>query len=255
MAGATLRSQDPPQVADLDGFALSPVCVHTSTYEQPIPLSQTDGPRPTYRVTDRRRDAEPALHPATLPSGAPHPLAGPPVPVVTSPSPDRYRVEGRGRARTWAEVGATPSPSSSGSRRGPPPAPGPSCAMTPTPWTGSPTTWSTRPPAAWRSSSGSRSRRRGTSCRPVSGPPSGPARPQARLRPPSPAATLAGPLRGSRRPRLVGQPRPEVPRKLPVSPSDGLDPQPRYQHLGTGASVRLRPSGSLSPLHPALPSP
>lgn len=68
-------------------------------------LSQTDGPRPTYRVIDRRRDAEPALHPATLPSGAPHPLAGQPVSVVTSPSPDRYRVEGKGRARTWAEVG------------------------------------------------------------------------------------------------------------------------------------------------------
>ena len=86
-------------------------------------LIQTDSPRPTYRVIDRRRDAGPALHPATLPSGAPHPL--------------------------------------------------------------------------------------------------------------------------------VGQPRPEVPRKLTVSPSDGLSPAPRYLHLGTGASVRLRPCGSLSPPHPA----
>lgn len=34
-------------------------------------LSQTDSPRPTYRVIDHRRDAEPALLPATLPSTAP----------------------------------------------------------------------------------------------------------------------------------------------------------------------------------------
>lgn len=68
-------------------------------------LSQTDSPRTTYRVIDHSRDDEPALHPATLPSGAPHPLAGQPVSVVTSPSPASYRVEGEGRARTWAELG------------------------------------------------------------------------------------------------------------------------------------------------------
>lgn len=68
-------------------------------------LSQTDSPRTTYRVIDHSRDDEPALHPATLPSGAPHPLAGSPISVVTSPSPASYRVQGEGRARTWAEVG------------------------------------------------------------------------------------------------------------------------------------------------------
>lgn len=67
-------------------------------------LSQTDGPRTAYRVIDHSRDDEPALHPATLPSGAPHPRAGRPVSVVTSPSP-AYRVQGEGRARTWAELG------------------------------------------------------------------------------------------------------------------------------------------------------
>lgn len=66
-------------------------------------LIQTDSPRPTYRVIDHRRDSEPALHPATLPSGAPHPLAGRPVSTVTSPS--AYKVQSEGRARTWAEVG------------------------------------------------------------------------------------------------------------------------------------------------------
>lgn len=68
-------------------------------------LSQTDSPRTTYRVIDHSLDDEPALHPATLPSGAPHPQAGQPVSVVTSPTPARYRVEGEGRARTWAELG------------------------------------------------------------------------------------------------------------------------------------------------------
>ena len=34
-------------------------------------IIQTDSPRPTYRVIDHRRDAEPALLPATLPSIAP----------------------------------------------------------------------------------------------------------------------------------------------------------------------------------------
>ena len=67
-------------------------------------LSQTDSPRPTYRVIDHSRDAEPALHPTTLPSGAPHPLAGRPVSVVTSPS-RAYKVQGEGRARTWDEIG------------------------------------------------------------------------------------------------------------------------------------------------------
>lgn len=68
-------------------------------------LSQTDGPRTTYRVIDHSRDGEPALHSATLPGGAPHPLAGRPVSVVTSPSSASYRVQGEGRARTWGELG------------------------------------------------------------------------------------------------------------------------------------------------------
>ena len=67
-------------------------------------LSQTDSPRTIYRVIDHSRDDEPALYPATLPSGAPHPLAGQPVSVVTSPS-SAYRVQGEGRARTWDEIG------------------------------------------------------------------------------------------------------------------------------------------------------
>lgn len=68
-------------------------------------LSQTDSPRTTYRVIDHELDDEIARHPATLPSGALHPLAGSPISVVTSPSPARYRVEGEGRDRTWAELG------------------------------------------------------------------------------------------------------------------------------------------------------
>lgn len=67
-------------------------------------LSQTDSPRPVYRVIDHSLDDEPALHPATLPSGAPHPLAGRPISVITSPS-QAYKVQGEGRARTWAEIG------------------------------------------------------------------------------------------------------------------------------------------------------
>lgn len=67
-------------------------------------LSRTDSPRTTYRVIDHSLDGEPALYPATLPSGAPHPLAGQPVSVVTSPS-RAYRVQGEGRARTWGETG------------------------------------------------------------------------------------------------------------------------------------------------------
>ena len=68
-------------------------------------LSQTDSPRPVYRVIDHSRDDEPALHPATLPSGAPHPLAGQPVSVVAFPSPAAYRVQDEGRARSWGEIG------------------------------------------------------------------------------------------------------------------------------------------------------
>lgn len=68
-------------------------------------LSQTDSPRTTYRVIDHSLDDEIARHPATLPSGAPHPLAGRPLSVVTSPAPASYRVQGEGRARTWAELG------------------------------------------------------------------------------------------------------------------------------------------------------
>ena len=68
-------------------------------------LSRTDSPRTTYRVVDHARDDEPALHPATLPSGAPHPLAGQPVSTVTAPPGAPYRVANEGRARTWAELG------------------------------------------------------------------------------------------------------------------------------------------------------
>lgn len=67
-------------------------------------LSQTDSPRPVYRVIDHSLDDEPALHPATLPSGAPHPRAGRPISVITSPS-QAYKVQGEGRARTWDEIG------------------------------------------------------------------------------------------------------------------------------------------------------
>ena len=70
-------------------------------------LSQTDSPRTTYRVIDHAYDDVPALHPATLPSGAPHPLAGRPIDVVTSPS-RAYKVQGEGRARTWGEIGGYP---------------------------------------------------------------------------------------------------------------------------------------------------
>lgn len=67
-------------------------------------LAQTDSPRTTYRVIDHSMDDEIARHPATLPSGAPHPLAGQPVSVVTSPSAG-YKVQGEGRSRTWGELG------------------------------------------------------------------------------------------------------------------------------------------------------
>lgn len=68
-------------------------------------LSQTDSPRTTYRVIDHALDDEPALHPATLPGGAPHPRAGQPVSLVTSPSPATCKVQGEGRARTWGGLG------------------------------------------------------------------------------------------------------------------------------------------------------
>lgn len=68
-------------------------------------LSQTDSPRTTYRVIDHSLDDEPALHPATLPSGAPHPLAGQPVSVVISLSLASHHVQDARRARTWGERG------------------------------------------------------------------------------------------------------------------------------------------------------
>ena len=67
-------------------------------------LRQTDDPRTAYRVIDHALDNETARHPTTLPNGAPHPLAGKPISVVTSPSP-AYRVQGEGRSRTWSELG------------------------------------------------------------------------------------------------------------------------------------------------------
>ena len=68
-------------------------------------LSQTDSPRTAYRVIDHAYDDEPALHPATLPSGAPHPLAGQPVSVITAPPGAPYHVANEGCVRTWAEIG------------------------------------------------------------------------------------------------------------------------------------------------------
>lgn len=67
-------------------------------------LSQTCNPRPTYRVIDHTFDDEIARYPATLPNGSPHPKAGQPRCIITSPSP-AYRVQDEGRARTWGEVG------------------------------------------------------------------------------------------------------------------------------------------------------
>ena len=70
-------------------------------------LSQTDSPRTTYRVIDHSRDDEPALHPATLPNGSPHPLAGWPLGTVrTGPrTGPRTRDREEERPRVWAEVG------------------------------------------------------------------------------------------------------------------------------------------------------
>lgn len=67
-------------------------------------LSRTDSPRPTYRVIDHSLDDEPALYPATLPSGAPHPWAGRPLSVITPPGGLGYS-PGEGCVRTWAEIG------------------------------------------------------------------------------------------------------------------------------------------------------
>ena len=67
-------------------------------------LSQTDSPRTTYRVIDHAYDDEIAVYPATLPSGAPHPLAGRPLGVIASPGRLGYS-PGEGCSRTWAEVG------------------------------------------------------------------------------------------------------------------------------------------------------
>ena len=67
-------------------------------------LAPTDSPLTIYRVIDHAYDDEPALRPATLPSGAPHPLAGEPISIAASPS-SAYRVQGEGRARTWGELG------------------------------------------------------------------------------------------------------------------------------------------------------
>ena len=67
-------------------------------------LSQTCSPRPTYRVIDHDLDNEVALYPATLPGGAPHPQAGQPRSVVTSPPP-AHPAPDEGRARTWGELG------------------------------------------------------------------------------------------------------------------------------------------------------
>lgn len=67
-------------------------------------LSRTDSPRTVYRVIDHSRDDEPALLPATLPSGSPHPLAGRPIGTARPHAP-LSRNLGEGRPRTWAEVG------------------------------------------------------------------------------------------------------------------------------------------------------
>lgn len=69
-------------------------------------LSQTCNPRPTYRVIDHTFDDEIARYPATLPNGSPHPKAGQPRCIITSPSP-AYRVQDEGRARTSSPAGRT----------------------------------------------------------------------------------------------------------------------------------------------------
>lgn len=68
-------------------------------------LSQTDSSWPAYLVIDHSFDNEPALHPATLPSGSPHPLAGQPISIITAPPGGLYHVANEGCVRTWAELG------------------------------------------------------------------------------------------------------------------------------------------------------
>ena len=68
-------------------------------------LRRTDGARTAYLVIDRAHDDEPALYPAALPDGAPHPWAGKPLSVVTAPPGAPYRIANEGRARTWDELG------------------------------------------------------------------------------------------------------------------------------------------------------
>lgn len=194
-------------------------------------LSQTDSPLTAYRAIDHSRDDEPALHPATLPGGAPHPSAGKPVSVVTSPAPASYRVQGEGRARTWGELGGytvaiieqAPHLGDRPRLRGPP----------------------RGPPRLRRDP-------RGAGLLPCRRP-GGPLLVRhPHRRPTSPAFPLAGPLRGRLRPRAVAPPRAGAPRKLPVSLSGGRTPAPRYLHLGTGALARLRSSYGLPrPLRPA----
>lgn len=68
-------------------------------------LSPTDSPRTPYRVIDHAYDDRPALYPATLPNGAPHPRAGQPVSIITAPPGGLYHVANEGCVRTWAEIG------------------------------------------------------------------------------------------------------------------------------------------------------
>ena len=195
-------------------------------------LAQTDSPRTTYRVIDHSLDDEVALHPATLPSGAPHPLAGQPVSVVTSPAPAHYRVQGGGRPRTWGELGGY---AVAVIERVPSWAAAPASAVLredPAAFDGIPPTSCTPPPAACRSGPGARSRRRGTSSRPSAVPPPAP----HSGHPPTPAASLAGPLRDRRRPRPLGTSRPGASPDGPVSLADGLAPPPRYSTQVPGRS-------------------
>lgn len=104
MAGVTLRSHDFPRFpgrADLPPTEYECILLPMSNRYS---LSQTDSPRTTYRVIDHSLDDEPALHPATLPSGAPHPRVGQPISVITAPS-GICCVANEGCARTWAELG------------------------------------------------------------------------------------------------------------------------------------------------------
>ena len=68
-------------------------------------LSQTDSSWPAYLVIDHSFDDVPALHPATLPNGFPHPQAGQPISIITAPPGGLYHVANEGCVRTWAELG------------------------------------------------------------------------------------------------------------------------------------------------------